>query len=325
MDIVEFVNSLNSKISALEDSNAALNKRVEELEEENTRFSAQSGNEAVQLRAQLEEELQKHEFTRLQLEDEQRNVELSVKLLRELQNTSSDVGALQLVVMERESTITKLQQELSAERAERVRMEATVRQIAQDKSNESATRKTLKSMVSVLATQLKHQQSQCHQYEDIIKDQKEEIDRKTRLHLDYFELDQQNDASSSHTATTDSNSSESHSLAKDAYLEELDTRFKTVLDMIEEAEGNTLLLDVSSAIKSAIRDTKQVIGEEIILAHANLNLERTLRQTALQQLELEKMANTTLMTIVSDLQSQADTLVDTIYDPNEFKVSFVSS
>lgn len=325
MDIVEFVNSLNLKISTLEASNAALSKRVEELEEENKRFSAQSGDEAVQLRAQLEEELQRHEFTRLQLEDEQRNVELSVKLLRELQNTSSDVGALQLAVMERESTISKLQQELSAERAERVRMEATVRQIAQDKSNESATRKTLKSMVSVLATQLKHQQSQCHQYEDIIKDQKEEIDRKTRLHLDYFEMDLQNDASSSHTATTDSNSSESNNITKDAYLEELDTRFKTVLDMIEEAEGNTLILDVSSAIKSALRDAKQVIGEEIILAHANLNLERTLRQTALQQLELEKIANTSLMTIVSDLQSQADDLVDTIYDPSEFKVSFVSS
>jgi hypothetical protein len=324
MDIVEFVNSLNAKIAALEASNATMSTRVQELEEENASIARHSEESSASLRDQLEEEIAAHEFTRLQLEDEQKNVELGVKLLRELQTTSSDVGALQLAVQERDSTILRLQQELSAEREMRVQMEATALQAVQDKSNEASSRKALKSLVGVLSTQLRQQQDHCSKYEVIIHDQNIEIERKTKLQLDEIEISSLNDSPSENSAHNQATQAQNDHNPSELYLEELNSRFQTVLDLIEAAEGKPLLLDVSATIKSALRDSKQVIGEEIIIAHANQRLEQKLRQTTQMQLELEKQATTSLLAIISDLQSQAETLAESLHDPNTFTVSFVS-
>ena len=321
MDIVEFVNALNAKISTLESTNAELSSKLKEYEEKESQNRGASEAEAAELREKLEEEIKEHHFTKLQLEDERNNGELSLKMLRELQTTTSvDSGGLQATLRECESAIARLQQELSMERERRSESEAAALQEKQNTYNQTATRQALKAMVSVLNTQLKQSQRNLEASNSIISRQKEEIDRKLSIFLN--------------TDMADSGSGEASNLdgddpkatkAREVYLEELDSRFKSIVDMVEEVEGKPLNLDAASAIKSALREAKQVIGEEIIISHANRDLEAKLRASTLTELQDERRTTNSLLSIISELQLQLDLLTHDGSSPNEFDISFISA
>lgn len=320
MDIVEFVNALNTKIANLESANAELTSRVQEYETKEAQQQGADAEEMEVLQERLEEEMNEHHFTKLQLEDEQNNAQLSLKLLRELQGTNSiDSGGLQVTLQERESALTRLQQELSTERERRVQSEALALEEKTNTGNQIATRNALKAMVSTLTSQLKQSQLNLETSQRIIANQKQEIDRKLSLFLD-----EDFSPNKSPHASSDSNTSTA-AAPRDIYLEELDQRFKSVVDLVEEAEGKPLNLDAASAIKSALRDAKQVIGEEIILAHSGKNLEAMLRASTIAELQEERRTTTTLLNIVTELQSQLDLLNAEADDPSRFDLTFVSA
>jgi hypothetical protein len=321
MDIIQQVQALNTRIATLESSNTELLKRVGELTDQNERLSALHEVQLAHLRNQLEQETQQHSFTRLELEDEQRNVALGVRMLRELQSASGDVASLRTAIQEKDSTITRLQQELSAEREMRASKEREASKATMEKESESASRTALKSMVSLLTTQLRQSSSQLSQYDDIIKGQKEEIGRgidnlKRALESPFL-------------PQTDLLAQESPNglLAtyQDRYVEELDAQFKAVLDLLEEAEGRPLTADIATPIKAAIRDAKQVIGEEIIIAHSNQKMESLLRHNTAQQLQNERSLTSSFLTVISDLQAQVDSLLKDSIDVDTIRLSFTSA
>lgn len=319
MDIVEFVNALNTKIANLESANTELTSRVQEYEAKEAQQQGADAAEMEILQERLEEEVNEHHFTKLQLEDEQNNAQMSLKLLRELQGTTSiDSGDLQVTLQERESALARLQQELSTERERRVQSEALALEERTNTENQIATRNALKAMVSTLAAQLKQSQLNHEASQRIIADQKHEIDRKLSLFLD-----EEFSTNKSPTTSNDSNASSS-AAPRDLYLDELDQRFKSVVDLVEEAEGKPLNLDAASSIKAALRDAKQVIGEEIILAHAGKSLEEKLRASTTFELQEERRTTTTLINIISELQSQLDLLNSESDSSNHFELSFVS-
>lgn len=318
MDIVEFVNALNAKIANLEKENAELKEKVKEYEDKEAQSHGDNELEIDQLKELLEEEVSEHDFTRLKLDDEQTNAQLSLRMLRELQAaTSSDAGALHASLQDRESAISKLQQELSTERNLRVQSEALAAEERQKTENQFATREALKAMVSLLTSQLKQNQGQLDAYERVITQQKVELDRKLSIFLD--------DQIGGDSATHVTSKAESHDSPGDIYLEELDTRFKAVLDLIEDVEGKPLNLDAASSIKAALREAKQVIGEEIILSHSKLKLETTLRQATNAELQNEKKTSTALLAVISELQTQLDIYLEDQCDSNEYHISFVST
>lgn len=317
MDIVEFVNALNTKIANLEAANLELTTRVKEYEDKESATQGANEAEVEDLRDRLEEEVEEHHFTRLQLEDEKNNAQLSLKLLRELQGTTSvDSGGLQATLQERESALSRLQQELSTERELRVQSEATAVEERQNTDDQLATRNALKAMVSVLTTQLKQNQINLESSSRIITEQKQEIDRKLSLFLPEDIIP---------SASSSELNGDQPAPIKDAYLEELEQRFKSVMDLVEEAEGKPLNLDAASAIKAALRDAKQVIGEEIIIAHANLKLEAKLRDSNAKELQEERRTTSTLLAIISELQSQVDSFMEQESSLNTFNLSFVSA
>lgn len=313
MDIVEQARALNERITALETINAKQAAHIETLEASITRNQENAAVELSKAKEALELEVQRHVFTAMQLEDEKQNVEMGVKVLRELQTSSSDIVALRAFVQEKDATIARMQQELIRERESRATMEQFAQQAIQAKENEISMKTALRAMISVLTGQLRHKDKQIETTEQILLQQRQEIERKVTTTLTEF-----TPATESPTSPTPSQG------VKDSYVIELDNRFKAILDLIEAVEGKTLTFDAATGIKSAIREAKQVIGEELIIAHANLELVGMLRHNEASQLENEKKNGAQLLAIVSDLQAQLDTLINEQVASDSIQLSFVS-
>ena len=321
MDIAEFLNSLNAKIASLESADVEQKKRLAEMEAQLERQNEDSTAQIHSLKQNLQAEEESHAFTRLQLDDAQENVVMSIRLLRDLQQLPGDASVLYLALQEKQSTIARLQSELTQERQARAQAEAKMSETMRGVEKELAKRRLLKSMVNVLTQTLQQRKDQENSYIEIISEQKNEIERKFASLVEKNPLPLNSPSTVLHHEST----LRSTSASKDLYLEELDIRFSTILDLIEEAEGKPLLPDSASSIKSSIRDAKQVIGEEIIIAHANSDLETLIGSSTRQLLEQEKSTNAHLMSIVNELQTQLDSYVHIGGDPSTFSLSFISA
>lgn len=314
MDIADFLNSLNAKIAALESTETEQKKRISELEARLAQQNADSLAQIQLLKQRVESETDSHSFTRLQLEDAQESVNMGVKLLRDMQHRPGDGSNLHLTIQEKDTVIARIQSELTQERLAKAATEVKMQDVERTTQIEQSKQRALKAMVNVLVTQLKENQQQLTSYADIISAQKTEIERK------FAALESPRPLSgTSHLPIP------LPTVPKHTHLEELDSRFNRILDLVEEAEGKLLQPDAASSIKSSLRDAKQVIGEEIIIAHSQKDLQELIGRSTQQQLELERKANAQLMSIVSELQSQLTLYVSLDGDPSTFTLSFVSS
>lgn len=319
MDIIEQVKALKDRIAALETQNNELSSQLSQSNSNNELLSKQIEEERLDWQSQLTEEVSQHNFTKLQLEEEQKNVELSVKLLRELQ-TGLDSSQLRASLEEKDMIISKLRLELESERENRIELNKRIEEERTANLHHLTTRQSLQAMIHSLTEQIRHYTKERDTLKMINADYKNQIDQKLedyRLQLSATDPDSDTSTGSTDHASDPISSIESLNLAED--------KFFNLIEMIEEAEGKSIPFELASFLKSAIRDTKQSASEEFISIKSKLDVQNIILKSTENHLDQERKASSVLLEIIDGLQEQLAIYSKDEDDPNKFSLSFIEN